>query len=449
MKKPSIIIVFFILIFAIVSGAIVIDSLKNKSRLKNQNQETPVVQETSLAFGNGFLKVNGSKIVDADGKEMFLKGVNFGGWLMYEDWILKSSAQNFPLGGDWQNEQNIANYIDKKYDAGAGKRFFNGIRDNFITEKDFEELKSLGGNVVRVPIAYWLFDDETGFSYLDKALSWGEQNQVYVIIDMHAAPGCQSPAPFCIKNGQSTDFWSNPDSQEKTIDLWKKIASRYKNRTIIAGYDILNEPGISKNPNVAPPDDMLEEFYKRLISAIREIDSNHILFVEGNKWALDMSVFQNKWLIAADANSAYSMHLYKGSSCAPTIYGHEFAIEEFLKEQTQFIKGHNRPLFIGEWGGRCDSWVNAAVKVLKKNNIIFSAYFTWKDASNRPDSSGLAIWGARNPQIWNNFLSQLSLGSPVSSENFSQKENFIILATANFEAKNEYVSALRNYFVSD
>lgn len=450
MKKPLIIIVFLILIFAIVSGAIVINSLKNKSRLKNQNQETPVVQETLHAFGNGFLKVNGLKIVDANGKGIFLRGVNFGGWLMYEEWILKSSAQNFPLAREyWQNEQNIANYLDEKYGAGTGKQFFNGIRDNFITAKDVEELKSLGGNVIRVPVAHWLFEDETGFSYLDKILSWGEQYQVYVIIDMHAAPGCQLPAAFCLQKGRSTDFWSNPSSQEQTINLWKKIASRYKDVTIIAGYDILNEPGISNDPNAAPPNNVLENFYKRLITAIREIDSNHVLFVEGNGWALDMSVFQNKWLLAADPNSAYSMHLYKNTHCPPSFYDYEYGIEQFLNKQTQFINGHNRPLFIGEWGGRCGSWVNSATKVLKRNNIALSTYFTWKDASNFQDARGLAVYGAKNTQTWNSFLNKLRLGIPVNPDDFTQKENFIILETANFKAKDEYISALRDYFVSD
>ena len=62
-----------------------------------------------------------------------------------------------------------------------------------------------------------------------------------------------------------------------TIDLWKKLAERYKNETWIGGYDILNEPAWNLGTNNIP----LKNLYVAITNAIRSVDSTHIIFIEG------------------------------------------------------------------------------------------------------------------------------------------------------------------------
>ena len=397
-----------------------------------------------------FLHVNvtgtGGRIVDSKGQEVFLKGVNFGGWLMYEDWLVKPPTLNFPLPpGQYQNEPNLSPLLDQHYGAGAGQVFFNGIRDNFITEDDFLQVAQLGGNVVRIPVAAWLFDDGTGFRYLDQALTWAENSNVRVIIDLHAAPGCQTPSPFCLSSGTATQFWSTPASQQQTLDLWTSIAARYSDRAVVAGYDILSEPAISKNPTQVPLASALQDFYTRLIAAIRAVDTRHILFVEGNGWALDLSIFASNGLGSIDSNTAYSLHLYRDEQC-PSGADMEADILDFVFWQMSYVATHQRPVYVGEFGGSCDEWMTAAFNVLLRPdvNLRWATYFTWKSAAKDASMPGKPISSIVDDSAWTALLSKLSAGQTVSTGEFTA--GMTALRSSNFELRAGAVTELERYF---
>jgi endoglucanase len=388
----------------------------------------------------------GGKIVDSKGQEVFLKGVNFSGWLMYEDWLVKPPTLSFPLpAGQYQNEPNLSPVLDQHYGAGVGQMFFNGIRDNFITEDDFLQVAQLGGNVVRIPVAAWLFADGTGFRYLDQALTWAENSNVRVIIDMHAAPGCQTPSPFCLSSGTATDFWSTPAAQQQTLDLWTSIAARYSDRAVVAGYDILSEPAISKNPTQVPAASALQDFYTRLIAAIRAVDTRHILFVEGNGWALDLSIFASNGLGTIDSNTAYSLHLYRDEQC-PSGADLEADILNFVLWQMSFVATHQRPVYVGEFGGSCDEWMTAAFDVLLRPdvNIRWATYFTWKSAAMDASVAGKPISGIVDDTAWTALLSKLSAGQSISTSDFTA--GMAALRSSNFAPRAGAVAALERYF---
>lgn len=382
---------------------------------------------------SGFIRVDGGNLVDGLGNKLYLKGFNLGGWLQYEDWIFESSFANL-AGGEIENELTITAHLDKTYGAGTGRKFFTRIRDNFITEADIQVIASLGGNVVRVPVPYWLIDDQSAFTYLDKVIAWGKKHGVYVIIDLHSAPGCQLPAPFCTTT-KTAALWGNAANENRTIEIWKTIARRYRGNNFVAGYNLLGEPA-------QVTDSALESFYRKLIAAVREVDANHALFLDANGWALDSRVFRSNWLSGVDKNSVYALHLYKNSHCPPfTNYGK--TIDKFLADQWDPIAHHGLPLFIGEYGGSCDAWMPAATQVLKNRDVAASTYFTLK-ALRPPRAASKAASDIIERDAWDALIAKLSKGKPYTSAEWDAAFN--ALRSANFLMKPAYETALRSYF---
>ena len=208
---------------------------------------------------SGFLRVCGEAVLDGAGKPIVLKGFN----IAFKDF-------EGPLGE-----------IDLKRIADTGA---NSIR----LVLDYRQLESS-------PFEY----DEAGFSLLDRIIAWCEKYKVYLILDMHLAPGIQNPHDFVVHREASYSFWQERPYQERFYALWTTIAKRYANRTIIAGYDLLNE-------GVAPDVAQYLAVMKTAIRKIRQYDNHHMLIVEE-------AVLPNraKRLIPiADDNVLYSIHFF-------------------------------------------------------------------------------------------------------------------------------------------
>jgi aryl-phospho-beta-D-glucosidase BglC (GH1 family) len=62
----------------------------------------------------------------------------------------------------------------------------------FIDGEDVARIASLGFNVMRVPVGSRTLEDG-GWEAVDRLLDAAERNGVYVVLDLHGAPGGQSP----------------------------------------------------------------------------------------------------------------------------------------------------------------------------------------------------------------------------------------------------------------
>jgi len=134
---------------------------------------------------SGFLKTKGTKVVDSNGKEIVLKGVNLGGWLVFEDWMCgitdySGNADRFP---QWTLEQ--------RFGERQTKELMNMWMDNWLVAADFDKVKSLGFNVVRLPFSYRNFQNmdgswsDDGFTRLDWAFNQAKRVGIYVIPVFH------------------------------------------------------------------------------------------------------------------------------------------------------------------------------------------------------------------------------------------------------------------------
>ena len=308
---------------------------------------------TADAQNKNFVRCDGKNIVDADGKVLLLRGINIGNWLNPEGYMFHfKDVNSFRL---------IDDVVKELIGADDARKFWNAFRDNYITKEDIHFIKSTGLNHIRVPFnfKFFLVEDhpeiflEEGFKRLDDIIKWCREENLYVVLDMHAAPGGQT-------GDNIDDSWSYPflfenkDAQNTTIELWKKIADRYKDEKIVIGYDLLNEPIPHFYENKEELNKLLEPLYKKIVSAIRNIDKNHIVFLGGAQWDTNFKVFGPPF----DKNVVYTFHKYW---MPPE--------QKEIQEYVDYANKYNVPLWLGESGENEDEWINSFRTLLEKNNI--------------------------------------------------------------------------------
>lgn len=115
---------------------------------------------------------------------------------------------------------------------------------------------------------------------------------------MHTVPGGQNPDWHSDNPTSYAAFWDYKDHQDRTVWLWQQIAARYKDNPWVAGYNPLNEP-------CDPQHVRLPAFYERIEKELREVDPHHILWLDGNTFAMEWKGF-DKVL----PNCVYAMHDY-------------------------------------------------------------------------------------------------------------------------------------------
>ena len=316
-----------------------------------------------ISNGQG-LRTLGKNIVNSNGDEVLLKGVGLGGWMLQEGYMMNSSG-----AADTQHE-----FIEKlTILIGAEKtaEFYTNWRNNFVTKKDVDSIAKLGYNSIRLPMHYNLFtlpiEEEAtegentwltlGFEMVDALLTWCESNEIYLILDLHAAPGGQGEdAAISDYNDSKPSLWESEYNKSKTVALWGKLANRYKDKEWIGGYDLLNEV------NWPLGDGVLRDLYVRITNEIRAVDSNHILFIEGNGFANDFSGLTPPW----DSNMVYSPHKY-------WTYNDTASMQWVLDIREE----HNVPLWLGESGENSNVWFTEAIHLFEDNNIGW-AWWPWK-----------------------------------------------------------------------
>jgi hypothetical protein len=232
--------------------------------------------------------------------------------------------------------------------------FWQKYRENYVTREDIALLRRAGFNAVRVPLHYSLFesDDAEGFQLLDRLIGWSRAENLYVIFDLHAAPGGQTGTNIDDSAGYPWLFQS-PQEQEHLMAIWRRLAAHYRDEPAVLGYDLLNEP-IPHFPKLAPLNSSLEPLYKKLTGEIRKVDAHHILFLGGAQWDSNFSVFGKPF----DANVAYTFHKYW---TAPD--------ESVIRQYIDFRERYDVPIWMGESGENTDEWIAQFVKALEKNNI--------------------------------------------------------------------------------
>jgi hypothetical protein len=299
----------------------------------------------------GFLRVSGTSIVDETNNNFYLRGIGLGGWLVQEGYMLKTS-------GFANAEHEIREKIQDLIGEQRTEEFYKKYWENYVREIDIKNIAEWGFNSIRLPMHYNKLTDlsnldiyyEEGFQQIDSLLAWCEKYELYLILDLHAAPGGQSDEPISDYNPDYPSLWESEINKEITVKLWRKLAERYADKEWIGGYDLINEPKWELGDDNAP----LRELYIEITNAIREVDTNHIVFIEGNWFATEFTGLTTPW----DDNMVYSFHKYWNSNDIGSI---QYLLT--IRNQT------NRPLWLGETGENSNSWFLDCIELMRDNNI--------------------------------------------------------------------------------
>ena len=335
------------------------------------------------------LQVKQNQIIDERGEEFRLRGTCIGGWMNMENFI-----NAFP-GDEHGLRATMAEIVGRD----KAQFFFDRWLDYFLAEEDIAFIKSCGATVVRLPLNYRHFerDDEPfkylepGFERLDKVVHWCAKHQLHAILDLHAVQGWQNNDWHCDNSSRHTHFWQHNQFQDRYVGLWEEFARRYKGNDIIAGYNVMNEP-VSNAPagrfyddrDYKPDWDSFNRINRRVVKAIRAIDPDHIIFLEGDLFS---SRFEKMDAPFAE-NLVYSSHNYASPSYDPNqgpitpeqrLQNVRRQREIFLAhEGTRYMQRYNVPLWMGEFGANGDCGLEDQVSVFEEYGVHWTIW-TYKD----------------------------------------------------------------------
>lgn len=337
---------------------------------------------TPPAYAEGFVRADHQRIVDGKGNPLILRGLGLGGWMVQEGYMMGLAN----LKAQHIIRRRISEVIGEK----RTEQFYRSWLDNAVTKADIDAMAKWGFNSVRLPMHWNLFIEdkhgrntsknivwnEEGFRRVDLLIRWLKANDMYLILDLHAAPGGQGhDIAISDRNPNKSSLWHSDENQAMMIALWSEIARRYKDEPTIAGYDLLNEPnwgfqdkkdkGGCRETENRP----LRDIYQSTIRAIRAIDTNHMLIIEGNCWGNNYAGV----LPIDDRNTTLSFHKY----WTPTT---QESIEPFLKLREQY----DMPLWNGESGENNNEWYARAAALQEKNGIGWSWWPLKKMGAGNP-----------------------------------------------------------------
>ena len=317
--------------------------------------------DAAPATFDGFVHAEGGRLVDGQGRPRLMRGVGLGNWLLAEGYMW-----GFDDAGP-QSPRQIEGLIEDLVGPAEAVAFWRTFRDRFIAEADIERIAATGLDHVRLPInARVVIDDageliDEGIGLIDRLIDWCRTHGLWVVLDLHGAPGGQTGTNIDDSpRGMPDLFLVGGAYRELTIALWERLARRYRDEPVVAGYDLLNEPLPNDYQDRLASD--LVALYRELTAAIRAVDPNHLIIYEGTHWSTNWRIFTEVW----DPNSMLQFHKYWSPPDRPSIAG--------------FIDTGRRlglPIYMGEGGENNVDWLQTAFQLYEDCGISWN-FWPWK-----------------------------------------------------------------------
>ena len=358
-----------------------------------------VTSVLSADASDNFVRVSSSKLLARDGRNLVIRGSNCGNWMVREPYMMNTSGN---LDRQFKFDKIIADVCGED----KVEEFDRLWMDNNFCEEDMKFLAEQGFNTLRVPMHYKYFtlpiekepvaDEQTwvqeGFDRIDSMCIWAERYNILLILDMHACPGGQSSGDICDYDSSKPSLWESEANRVKLIALWRKIAERYKEQKCVAAYDLINET----NWTLANSNKLLWDTFKAIIKAIREVDTNHIVILEGNSYSNDYTGFPSTKM---DSKMVLQFHRYG-------VYN--------TKSQVQYMADmaskYNCPVYIGEFGENSNSWTAGCVN-LYEEAMKFAGWTCWPMKKSNINT----ILQVKRVSSYDNVISQWQNGTKPSA----------------------------------
>jgi endoglucanase len=323
---------------------------------------------------DGFVHANGPRLVDGGGTELLLRGVGIGNWLLPEGYMWK-------FGPGAEAPREIERLITDLVGSDAAEQFWRDFREAFFTEADIAAIAEHGFDHIRLPINSRIVMDEAGqlieegFLLIDQVINWCRDHRLWVLLDLHGAPGGQTGTNIDDSPNNRPELFMDDGYRDQTLALWRAIATRYAAETVVLGYDLLNEPIPNEWQHTYGSE--LAELYIDLTRVIREVDGDHLIVYEGSHWATNWDIFTEVW----DENSMLQFHKYWSSPDLPSI-------QKFLDARDRL----GLPIYMGEGGENNLGWLYAASRLYESQNIGWN-FWPWKKIDTRTSPASITAPG--------------------------------------------------------
>ncbi len=369
-----------------------------------------VAADLSHEQANGFVAARGPDLLGPDGVPLHLRGISLANWLLPEGYMFGFDTATSP--------RQIRQVFSELLGEEATNTFWSQWREQFISADDVSDLKRMGVNLIRVPFDYRDFTPEEypdvwvdrGFRYIDHVVDWSARNGLFVLLDMHAAPCGQTGSNIDNSYGDH-HLYDDQRCVERMSRIWRRIAEHYANSAAVIGYELLNEPAPfveGKKLNVTS----LNEIYEKVSAAIREVDTNHALFLQGANWG---SAFKNFERASHIRGAIYVFHYYWSKPV-------EKGIRKFLDVRDRL----KVPVVMGESGENTDRWIGKFRRLLERHRI---GWLFWPYKKMNSSSS---IRTYRAPRYWNEIVAyQRLMNAPPSKRHRLRPKRQHVLSALN------------------
>lgn len=276
------------------------------------------------------------------------------------------------------DEYNTRRVLAERFGTTVADSLIAGYQDAWIQESDLDVIRGLGMNMVRVPVDWQVLmrpdgtmrPDQEAFARLDWLLAEAGERGIYVVIDLHGAPGAACPWHSCGRAG-SNALWSDAVLQERTVRIWQRIAARYVGEPTVAAYDLLNEPLVTMGAGESAEQTRQKfDLYDRLYDAVRAVDPDHVIVVAAfYTWENALPPSAYGW-----TNVMYQTHHYRSWAT-----GDHAAMQQFVDEELARLSHYRAlwqvPVYAGEFHmGEFDDLYHRWLGGL---NGIHAAWTTW------------------------------------------------------------------------
>ncbi|GAB4270573.1 MAG: cellulase family glycosylhydrolase [Methylomicrobium sp.] len=282
-----------------------------------------------------------------------LRGVNLGGWLVLEKWMTPSLFEGLAA----VDETTFCVELGTEAEPTLKQHW-----QTFVTYDDFAWLAERGINAVRIPVGHWLFGPEYpyhrsygsishpfvegGVDILDRAFDWAEELGLLIVLDLHAAPGCQNG----FDNGgiQNVCEWHTQQTYiDYSIGFLERLAERYHKRPALHAIEVLNEPRWDIDTGLLKQ--YTETAYRRIRHYCRP-EQTAVVFHDGFRSFKEYQGFMPR---PAFDNVVFDIHRYQcfvQEDIDLDIYGHlQKTAVDWKKEADQIIGEFELPVYVGEW----------------------------------------------------------------------------------------------------
>lgn len=398
---------------------------------------------TSIGYSQGFLRTDKTEIINDNGP-FLIKSIGTGNWMIQEGYMMQSTSAGVSTHSQFRNKL-IETMGEEKTDI-----FYQEWLKHHFTKADLDSMKTWGFNSLRVALHYKWFTlpieeetksnkelsqtyIETGFTMMDSLLSWCSQNEMYLILDMHGAPGGQGKdANISDYDPAKPSLWESDDNKKKLELLWVKIAERYKDEPWLGGYDLINETNWAFDDKSSPNgcgcenNDPLWDLHQQLTKAVRKVDKKHIIYISGNCWGNNYESFEKHSLSKMNKNMVITFHKYWN-------YNHANTVEGWVKMRDQY----QMPLWMSEAGENSNTWFSDCIELFENNNIGWSWWPVKKSRTNN-------IFKVKTPQAYYDLIKSWEIKQPLSAEETYKAVLAYVEShkTKNLEVGNDVIYAM-------